>query len=195
MVPDPFRNESVLVVVIDLAMGPLSSVGSMPQAELRANAGYLAEVCVLLDLPVLIARTPLPGAASTLLPEMERRLPRARQVQHTSNDSWEEPSFVDAVRSSGRRQLVFAGIATDVGVGLTALSALRDGYQAGLLTDVSGAVSERVEQAALLRLNQAGVVLTTWSFFTGEIQRDYTKGAGPQALQIIRNALKLTGAI
>ena len=195
MVPEPLRLESVLVVFIDLAVGPLSTVGSIPQAELRANAGYLAEVCVLLDLPVLIARAPLPGAASSLLPEIERKLPRATQVQHTSNDSWEEPSFVEAVRTSGRRQLVFAGIATDVGLALTALSALRAGYQVALLTDVSGTVSDRVEQAALMRLNQAGVVLTTWSSLSGEIQRDYTKSAGPQVIQIIRSALKLTGAI
>jgi len=158
MVPDPFRIEFVLVVLIDLAVGPLTTVASMPQGELRTNAGYLAEACALLDLPVLIARAPLPGAASNLLPEIERRLPRATQVHHTSNDSWEEPAFVDAVRSSGRRQLIFAGVATDVGVALTALSTLRAGYQVALLTDVSGTVSERVEQAALMRLSQAGVV-------------------------------------
>ena len=195
MVPDPLRTESVLVAFIDLAVGPLATVASVPQAELHANAGYLAELCALLDLPVLIARAPLPGTASNLLPEVERRLPHAMHVHHTSNDSWEEPSFIDAVRTSGRRQLVLSGIATDVGVALTALSALRDGFQVAILTDVCGTISERVEQTALMRLSQAGVVLTTWSSFAGEIQRDYTKGVGPQVLQIVRSALKLTGAL
>ncbi len=129
MVPDSLRIESVLMAFIDLAAGPLTTVASMPQTELRANAGFLAEACALLDLPVLIARAPLPGAAANLLPEVERRLPRATQLHHTTNDSWEEPSFVNAVRASGRRQIVLAGIATDVGVALTALSALRDGFK------------------------------------------------------------------
>lgn len=195
MAPDSLRVESTVVVMIDLAEGPLATVHSMPQADLRENAGYLTEVCSLLQLPVIVLRAPLAGAAANLLPKIEHRLPQAVQLTHTRNDSWEEPAFVNAIRKSGRRQLVFAGIATDVGVALSALSALRAGYQTALLTDVSGTISERVERTALMRLNQVGVVLTTWSSFAGEIQRDYTQGAGPQLLQILRSAMKLTGAI
>jgi nicotinamidase-related amidase len=178
MAPDSLHRESVLVLFVDLAEGPLSSVGSIPQAELRTNAGAMAELCRLLDLPVVLARAPLPGTAGTLLPEVAAHAEGFTRVEHATNDSWETPGFVDAVRATGRRQLVFAGIATDVGVGLTALSAVRAGYQVAVLTDVSGTIHVRAEQTAWLRLAQAGVILTTWSGFAGEEQRTCTGMAG-----------------
>jgi predicted RNA-binding Zn ribbon-like protein len=51
MVSEPLRLESVLVILIDLAEGYLSSVRSIAQSELRKNAGALAELCILLDIP------------------------------------------------------------------------------------------------------------------------------------------------
>lgn len=194
MAPDSLDRESVLMVLVDLAEGPLSSVRSMPQAELRSNAGMLAELCLLLDLPVVIASAPLPHKAGTLLSEIAVHSERFTKIDHQTNDSWNTPAFVQTVRSSGRRQLVFAGIATDVGVGLTALSAVRNGYQAALLTDVSGTIDARTEQSAFLRLAQAGVVLTTWSGFAGEVQHDYTKDKGPDVLKLVaRSVLQGTG--
>jgi hypothetical protein len=57
MAPDSFRLESVAVVLIDLAEGPVASVESMPRVELRANAGRLAELCKLLEIPDAIRRS------------------------------------------------------------------------------------------------------------------------------------------
>jgi len=185
MAPDSLRLESVLVVLIDLAEGPLSSVRSMPSSELRGNAGALAEICALLEIPVLVARAPLPAHASMVLPEIAARVPHAIEVLHETNDCLETAAFVAAVHATGRTQLVFAGIATDVGVALTALSAKRAGYQAAVLADVCGTISLRAEQAALCRLNQAGVILTGWSAFAAEVQRNYTKGKGPQVLELV----------
>lgn len=185
MVSEPLRLESVLVILIDVAEGPLSSVRSIAQSELRRNAGALAELCVLLDIPVLQAKAPLPAAAAVILPEVAQHLVSTPEVVHATNDAWQTRAFVEAVQKTGRQQLVFAGIATDVGVALTALSAVRSGYQAAALTDVCGTISDRAEQAALWRMTQAGIVLTTWSAFAGEVQRNYTEGKGAEVLQLL----------
>jgi nicotinamidase-related amidase len=183
--PEPLRAESVLVVLIDLAESPLSAVRTMAPEELRANAASFSECCALLDVPVLFSRAPFPGEAGAILPEVTRYLPSLRVVAHSTNDSWETPGFVEAVRAAGRRQLVFAGIATDVGVGLTALSAMRAGFPAAVVTDVCATVSHRAEHAAWARLTQAGVALTAWSSFAGEVQRDYTTAKGREVLKVV----------
>ncbi len=189
MVPEPLRLESVLVILIDLAEGPLVSVRSIDQTELRRNAGALAELCVLLDIPVLQAKAPLPVKAAVTLPEVAQQLVQHSEIVHATNDAWETQAFVEAIQATGRQQLVFAGIATDVGVGLTALSAIRAGYQVAVVTDVCGTVSDRAEQAAWSRMSQAGIVLTTWSSFAGEVQRNYTQGKGPAVLQLLGRSL------
>jgi hypothetical protein len=191
MVPEPLRLESVIVILIDLATGPLSTVKSIPTSELCANVGCLSELCAILEIPVVLARAPLQAQAETVLPEVTQHLRHPQEIAHETNDSWETPAFVEAVQASGRKQLVFAGIATDVGVALTALSALRAGYQVAVLSDVCGTISARAEQAAIYRLNQAGATITTWSSFAGEIQRNYTRGKGPQLLRIVARSLSV----
>jgi hypothetical protein len=187
--PDPLRLEQVAVMLIDLAEGPLSTVRSIKPAELRTNAGVLAEICSLLAIPAILARAPLLGDAAKVLPEVTDHLSSPIEVSHDTNDSWETPAFVQAIAVSGRTQLAFAGIATDVGVALTALSAIRAGYSVAILADVCGVISDRAERAALCRLNQAGAIITTCGAFAGEVQRDYTKGKGPQVLRIVARSL------
>jgi hypothetical protein len=38
-------------------------------------------------------------------------------------------------------------------------------------------------------LNQAGAILTTGSAFAGEVQRNYTRGKGPEVLDIVARRL------
>lgn len=185
MAPEPLRRESILVVLVDVSEGPLATVRSMPQEELRRNVAGLGRVVELMGLPVLLAKAPLPGKAGESIAEVREHFAGAETIAHSTNDAWESAEFVTAVQRHQRRQLVFAGIALDVGIALTALSALRAGHQVAVLTDVCGAVSERAEQTAWLRLAQAGAVLTNWTAFAGEVQMDYGKGRGPEVLGVV----------
>jgi hypothetical protein len=83
-----------------------------------------------------------------------------------------------------------AGLATDVGLGLTAIAAMKAGYEVYAIVDVSGTLNSRIEQAAWFRMMQAGIILTSWTAFTGEIQRDYTKPPGQQLRAVIGEHLK-----
>ena len=97
MVPDPLRLESVAVILVDLTEGPLSTVRSIEHSELRANAATLAQICSLLNIPVILATAPLPGNAAKLIPEIAPHLPNAIEISHSTNDSWETTAFVEAV--------------------------------------------------------------------------------------------------
>jgi nicotinamidase-related amidase len=195
MPADLFRAEETLLLLIDFAEGPLRAVGSMPQDELRASARSLARAAAILRIPVLQLRAPLPAPACQWLPEVEAATRYSRIIPHRTNNCWESPQVVDAVSAAGRNQLVLAGIATDVGVGLTAISATRVGYACMVITDACGTVSPRAEQSALLRLTQAGVTLQSWSGFVGELQRDYTQPDGPELLRILSNGLPALQAL
>lgn len=188
-VPGPLRRGSVLIVFVDFLEGALGAVGSIPRADLRQAARALAKAAALLDLPAIELRAPLRDAAP--LPEIAEALPNRRVIAHAANDAWLAPEFVAAVRASGRRQLVFAGVATEVGVGLTALSAARAGYRVAVLADACGTVSARAEQAAFARLSQAGVILQSWSGFLGEIQESYLAPKGRELLAILAEGLSL----
>ena len=55
------------------------------------------------------------------------------------------------------------------------LSALREGYQVFVVADASGTFSKSVRDAALMRMQQAGAVMTSWFAVACELQRDWRR--------------------
>ena len=179
--PEPLNRDNAVIIFIDLQLGAISAIQSMDQQDLKQNAIALAKVCTILQLPVVIAAADIPGDRGTVFPELVEQLPNAKHIKHGTNNSWETPEFVAEIQRLGRKHLVMAGLATDVGLRLPAIS----GYQVSAIVDVSGTLNERIEQAAWMRMMQAGVILTSWTGFTGEIQHNYTQPPGSELLKII----------
>lgn len=182
---EPMTRDNAVMVFIDLQFGAISTIQSMDQQELKANAIALAKVCKILNLPVIFAGADIPGHSGTFLPELTELLPSAVYVKHATNNSWETPEFVTAIEQTGRKYLIMTGLATDVGLCLPAISAVQEGYPVYAIVDVSGTLNARIEQAAWLRMMQAGVILTSWTAFTGEIQRSYAHEPGSQLRSVI----------
>jgi nicotinamidase-related amidase len=184
-------RDTAVMIFIDLQQGALSTIQSMDQQELKQNAIALAKVSQILQLPVIFAAADIPGHSGAFLPELVELLPDAIQVKHATNNTWETPEFVAAIKQTGRNYLIMAGLATDVGLCLPAISAVQAGYTVYAIVDVSGTLNPRIEQAAWLRMIHAGVILTSWTALTGEIQRDYTKEPGQQLRGVISERLQL----
>ncbi|UVI33138.1 isochorismatase family protein [Paenibacillus spongiae] len=77
--------------------------------------------------------------------------------------------------------VLMAGISTDVCLTFPAIAATADGYDVYGVLDASGTWNALIEQAAMLRMSQAGVKLTTWVSLSAELQRDWSLPTG-QAL-------------
>ncbi|MBO3459395.1 isochorismatase family protein [Aetokthonos hydrillicola Thurmond2011] len=182
---EPITRDNAVMVFIDLQFGALSTIQSMDQQELKANAIALAKICKILNLPVIFAAADIPGHSGTFLPELTELLPNAIYIRHATNNSWETPEFVQAIERTERKYLIMTGLATDVGLCLPAISAVAVGYTVYAIIDVSGTLNARIEQAAWLRMMQAGVILTSWTAFTGEIQRSYTREPGAELRAVI----------
>jgi nicotinamidase-related amidase len=181
--------EDTALIFIDMQLGAISTIQSMDQQEFKRNAIALAKVCTILHLPVIIAAADIVGDRGTVLPELTDRLPDAIRIKHATNNSWETPDFVRAIEQTGCKTLAMAGLATDVGLCLPVISAVAPGYQVYAIIDVSGMLNSRSEQAAWMRMLQAGVILTSWTGFTGEIQHNYTQEPGTKLLQVIGEAV------
>jgi nicotinamidase-related amidase len=189
--PEPLNHDNAVAIFIDLQQGALSTIQSMDRQELKENAIALAKVCQILKLPVIFAAADIPGHSGEFLPELTELLPDAIHVKHATNNSWETPEFVAQIVQIDRPYLIMAGLATDVGLCLPAIAAVKAGYTVYAIVDVSGTLNSRIEQAAWLRMTQAGVVLTSWTAFTGEIQRNYTRSPGSQLRQVIAERLQM----
>lgn len=98
--------------------------------------------------------------------------PRPGQI-----NAWDNEDFVKAVKATGRKKLLIAGIVTDVCVAFPTLSALSEGFEVYVVADASGTFSHSVRDAALIRMANAGAVITTWFAVACELQRDWRNDA------------------
>ena len=78
-----------------------------------------------------------------------------------------------AVKTTGKKQLIIAGVVTEVCVAFPALSALEEGYEVFVVTDASGTFNEVTRHSAWDRMSAAGAQLMTWFGVACELHRDW----------------------
>jgi hypothetical protein len=92
-----------------------------------------------------------------------------------SPDSWEDQRVVDAVKATGRKKLITAGLYTEICVAFPALQAAGEGYDVYVVTDASGGVTAEAHDMAVRRMVQAGITPITWLAVLAELQRDWAR--------------------
>ena len=123
-----------------------------------------------------------------MLPELEHIIPEAfaARIQRAGIvNAWNDPYFKKAVEATGRRNLIMAGVTTDVCLVYPAISARREGYQVQAVIDASGSPYEISEEMSRRRMEREGVVLTATNTLMAELAQDWSRPEGSQLLGIL----------
>lgn len=162
------------LLLVDHQAGLLSLVQDYSPDEFRNNVLALAAIGKLFKLPTILTTSFETGPNGPLMPELKEMFPEAPFIPRPGQiNAWDNEDFVKAVRGTGRRQLIIAGVVTDVCVAFPTLSALKEGYQVFVAADASGTFNKSVRDAALMRMAHAGAVMTNWFAVACELQRDW----------------------
>lgn len=187
---EPLTPDTMALIFIDLQMGPLTTVRTMKQEELKQNALALGRVAQMYQLPTLLTAGGQTGPGGAYLPELAQLFPQHVPIRRSTINAWATPAVVSAVEQTQRQKLVMAGLASDVGVLFCALSARAAGYTVYVVADVCGTITARSEQAAFTRMSQAGIILTSWSSMATELQQDFSREHGRELLGLISARLQ-----
>jgi nicotinamidase-related amidase len=167
------KNDAV-VLLVDHQSGLISLVQDFSPGEFKNNVLALADIAKFFELPVVLTTSFEEGPNGPLVPELKQMFPDAAFVPRPGQiNAWDNEDFVKAVRATGRKQLIIAGVVTDVCVAFPALSAIEAGYQVFVVTDASGTFNEAVRSAAWDRMSQAGAQLMNWFSVACELHRDW----------------------
>src|SRR5687767_5812738 len=168
--------DTAALLLIDHQVGLFSLVGDYSPDEFRNSVLALAGCGKTFKLPTILTTSAETGPNGVIMPELKEMFPDAPFIPRPGQiNAWDNEDFVKAVKQTGRKQLIIAGIVTDVCVAFPALSALKEGYQVFVVADASGTFSKQVADAALIRMAQAGAVITNWFAVACELQRDWRK--------------------
>jgi hypothetical protein len=90
-------------------------------------------------------------------------------------------NWPQAIEATGRKKLIFAGISLEVCAAFPAITAIGKGFDAYVAVDASGTFSETKRQVGLLRMLQAGVIVSDYATLMVEILKD---NARPEAGEV-----------
>lgn len=170
------RNTAILLV--DHQAGLLSGVRDIKTSELKTNLVALVRCAKLLDIPIIVTNVapdmwgPLLPEVAAELPELNTRIGGHAVIERTLVNAWDDKLVVQAVESTGRKQLLVAGISLEVCATFPALSAKAQGYDVRVVTDASGTFNEAKRQSGLARLQMAGIPVTDYATAITELLHD-----------------------
>eukprot|EP01088_Endostelium_zonatum_P018507 TRINITY_DN596_c0_g1_i1.p1 TRINITY_DN596_c0_g1~~TRINITY_DN596_c0_g1_i1.p1 ORF type:complete len:246 (-),score=60.28 TRINITY_DN596_c0_g1_i1:4-708(-) len=168
-------NDAVLLLV-DHQAGLMSLVHDFTPAEFRNNVIALADIGKFFKLPTIITTSFDSGPNGPIVPEVLERHPNAPFIARPGQiNAWDNEDFVAAVKATGRKQLIIAGVVTDVCVAFPTLSALEAGYDVFVVTDCSGTFNPQVRDAAITRMAHAGAQIVNWFSVACELHRDWRR--------------------
>ncbi len=174
-----FSREDTAVLFVDHQVGLILGVHDHAQETPRSNVVALARAAKAYGLPSILTTSADDGPNGPILPELLAELPDAPLIKRAGEiDAFDNSEFAAAVRATGRKNLIISGISTDVCVAFASLSAVAAGYHVQAVLDASGTWSRLAAEAAIMRMRDAGVALTSTVAMTAELQRDWRNPGG-----------------
>ncbi|KAH6900821.1 Isochorismatase-like protein [Coprinopsis sp. MPI-PUGE-AT-0042] len=145
----------------------------------RNNIVAHAELGVLFDLPTILTTSAENGPNGPLPKEITQLHPKATYVRRNGEvDAWSNEEFRNAVKATGKTQIILAGITTDVCTTFLALSLAAEGYEVFANADASGTFNKAIAEDANNRMRSAGVQVLSFFSVVCELMRDWRNTPG-----------------
>jgi nicotinamidase-related amidase len=176
------------LILIDHQVISMGFIKTQSPDVAKFNSITLVKAAKVLDIPNVWTSSTEDDNEDWWMPGLEEINPEAyaNRVKRTGIiDSWDDPDFVRAVEATGRRTLIMAGTTNDGCLIYTAISAKQAGYEVYAVLDAGGSVFQISDNAAQLRMMQAGVLLTTTAAVLGELAKDWATPHGAQIRQLL----------
>ena len=183
-----FNGANAAMLLIDHQIGTMSWVRSAPLDEIKRNTLVLAKAARALNMPVILTSSMEDHVQGPLMLELQAILPEAftaRVKRVGVVDAMDDENFASAVRATGRKNLLIAGITTDVCVVFPAMTAVQQGYSVQVVVDACGSPSKIADDVALRRMEKAGVTLTSTNQAIAELARKWTTPEGGKLIEIL----------
>lgn len=187
-----FNGSNAAMLLIDHQVGTMGWVKSISFEEMKRNALMLAQAARILKIPSILtssmeeyAQGPLLNELESILPaEFENRIKRFGIV-----NAMDDENFAAAVKATGRKKIIIAGVTNDVCTVYPALSLVREGFEIQVVADAGGSPTKMADDIALRRMERAGVTLTSTNQLIAELAGSWVTPEGEQLIQVLIPAL------
>lgn len=179
------RPEDSVLVLVDHQPYQFANLNSHEPSTIVNNVIALAKTAKVFNVPTILS-TVLAARGGNLIKGLQDVFPDQKPIDRTFINTWQDTNVTDAVKKTGRKQLVLAALFTEICLSMPAIQALGEGYEVFVVTDASGGVSAEAHDMAVRRMVQAGAVPINWMAVLGEWQRDWAReGTAPGVAGVV----------
>lgn len=168
------RPEDSVLLLIDHQPFQFANLHSHEPTMVVNNVVGLAKTAKAFGVPTILT-TVLEARGGYLIPGLQAVFPDQKPIDRTYINTWQDARVVDAVKATGRKQLVIAALWTEICLAMPAIQAAGEGWEVYAVTDASGGVTTEAHDMAVRRMVAAGITPINWMAVMGEWQRDWAR--------------------
>jgi nicotinamidase-related amidase len=166
--------ESCALVFVDHQPQMAFGVGSGIDRQLLVNnVLLLAKGAKLFDVPTILTTVETESFSGSMWPQLLDVFPQQKPIERTGMNAWDTPAFREAIKATGKKNILFSGLWTEVCIAWPTLNMLSEGYNIYVVEDACAGTSAVAHEASLCRMTQAGAVRMTTVATVLEFQRDW----------------------
>src|SRR5277367_3294741 len=170
-----YTPQDAAVVFIDHQPQMTFGVASIDRVTLINNVVLLAKVAKEFGVPTVLTSVETESFSGYVWPKLLDVFPGQPVIERSSMNAWDDNGFRKAIEATGRKNIIMAGLWTEVCVTWPAIEMLGAGYNVYVVDDCCGATSSAAQEAALSRMVQAGAIRVTAICAILEWQRDWAR--------------------
>ena len=165
--------DNCVLALIDLQPQMLFGVASIDRQSVINHNLILAKAARTFGVPTVLSTVESTAFSGFMWPQVQAVFPGQPAIERSSMNSWDDEAFVAAIKASGRRKIIIAGLWTETCVALPTIQAIHDGYEVYVAEDCCGDISAMAHDNAMRRMEQAGARPVTALSVMLEWQRDW----------------------
>jgi nicotinamidase-related amidase len=164
------RPEDSVLVLIDHQAFQLTNVNSHDPQAVVNNVTALAKLAKAFKVPTILTSV-LAARGGLLFKQITDVFPEQEVIDRTWVNTWQDKKVVDLVKATGRKQLIIAGLWTEVCVAMPVIQALGEGWDVTVITDASGGVGIPTKSPTDSDLKPPGIPISSRPSFRGDLAR------------------------
>ena len=192
MSKERFDGNNAALVLIDHQTGTMGWARSTPFEIMKQNTLMLAKSAKILKMPIVLTSSMEEFVQGPMLAELAEIAPDAfaKRVKRMGIvNAMEDETFAAAVRATGRKKIVIAGVTNDVCTVFPVLTLLKEGFDVQVVADAGGSPTAIADQVSLNRMEKAGATIVSSNQVVAELAGSWATEEGGQIVQLIVQVL------
>ncbi len=180
-----------IILLVDHQTTTLDWVKSLPKETVIASCRVLARMGTEFSIPLFLTTT-MEEYVGTTIPEIQEVAADAFQARFKRGgilSCFDQPELAAAVEKTGRKNLILAGLTTDICLFWAARDAVRLGYSVYVVADACGTMSTLGDETTFDRLRALDVTVTVVNQIVTELENDFGSPDGLRAQKIMADEI------